>query len=148
MLELNKVMIVGRLGRDPELRFTPSGTAVTTLNVAASRTYKVQNEKRDETCWINVIVWGAQAENCSKYLIKGQGVYVEGRLQSRNYETKDGQKRSVIEINANRVQFLDKPKGALAGDAAPHHPEEVSDETHDAAADTPPDTVPDEDIPF
>jgi len=108
MIDVNKVLLAGRLTRDPELRYTSSGTAVTTLPVAVSRRYTSKTgEKREETCYINVVAWQKTAEFCAEYLSKGRAVFVEGRLQSRSWETESGQKRSVIEVVAQRVQFLE-----------------------------------------
>jgi single-strand DNA-binding protein len=106
---LNRVLMAGRITRDPELRYTPSGTAVCNLRLASSRRYKDRSgEWKDDSTFINVVVWGKTAENCGEYLKKGSAVMVEGRLQSRSWETEDGQKRSVVEINALRVEFLDR----------------------------------------
>ncbi len=106
---LNRVLIAGRTTRDPELRYTPSGTAVCNLRLASSRRYKDRSgEWQDDSTFINVVAWGKTAENCGEYLKKGSAVLVEGRLQSRSWETEDGQKRSVVEINALRVEFLDR----------------------------------------
>jgi len=108
MIDVNKVLIAGRLTRDPELRYTSSGTAVTTLPLAVSRRYTSKaGEKGEETCFINVVVWAKAAEFCAEYLGKGRAVFVEGRLQSRSWETDSGQKRSVIEVRAQRVQSLE-----------------------------------------
>jgi len=132
---LNRVFLAGRLTRDPELRYTPSGTAVSTLPLAVNRRYRDQSgEWRDDTTYVNVIAWQDLAERCSKSLGKGSAVLVEGRLQSRSWETADGQKRSVIEVRADRVQFLDKVESGAAGlgeDVAPIPPEDVSGETDD-----------------
>lgn len=106
---LNRVLIAGRLTRDPELRYTPSGTAVCNLRLASSRRYKDRSgEWQDDATFVNVVAWSRTAENCGEYLKKGSAVLVEGRLQSRSWETEDGQKRSVVEINAIRVEFLDR----------------------------------------
>lgn len=114
MATLNKVFLMGNLTRDPELRYVPSGTAVTTFTVAANRAYTMASgEKREETCFVRVVAWARQAELCSQYLSKGSPVFVEGRLQSRSWEAPDGQKRSTIEVVAQRVQFLGRaPKAA------------------------------------
>ncbi len=113
MASLNKVFLMGNLTRPPELRYTPSGTAVTDLRLAVNRNYTTQSgEKREETCFLTVVVWGKQAESCSEYLDKGSAIMVEGRLQTRDWETKDGQKRNVVEVVAERVQFMGRPKGA------------------------------------
>jgi len=106
MASFNKVFLMGNLTRDPELRYTPNGVPVANLRLAVNRTYKTQaGEERQETCFVTVVVLGKQALPCSEYLAKGSGVFVEGRLQSRSWET-EGQKRSVIEVVANVVQFL------------------------------------------
>ena len=108
MLDLNKVFLAGRLTRDPELRYTPQGTAVVNLGLAVSRQYTTgSGDKREETCFVNVDVWDKQAEFVSKYFAKGRPIYVEGRLRSRSWETDDGQRRSVVEVRGDRVQFMD-----------------------------------------
>lgn len=109
---LNKVQIIGRLGADPEVKYTQGNRAVCNLNVATKEVFKDKAGQRQErTEWHRVTVWGEQAEHCSKYLSKGRSVYVEGRLQTRSYE-KDGQKHYATDIVAERVQFLDgKPHG-------------------------------------
>src|SRR5262244_1981111 len=113
MASLNKVFLMGNLTRTPELRYTPSGTAVADLRLAVNRNYTTQSgEKRDEVCFLTVVVWGKQAETCSEYLDKGSPVMVEGRLQTRDWETKDGQKRNVVEVVADRVQFMGRGKAA------------------------------------
>jgi single-strand DNA-binding protein len=115
MASLNKVFLIGNLTRAPELRYTPSGMAVADLRLAVSRRYTTQSgEKREETCFLTVIVWSKQAENCSQYLDKGSPIMVEGRLQTRDWETKEGQKRSAVEVIAERVQFMGRPKTAGA----------------------------------
>ena len=107
MASLNKVFLIGNLVRPPELRYTPSGTAVADLRIAVNRSFTTQTgEKRDDTCFLTVVVWGKQAEACGEYLDKGRPIMVEGRLQTREWETKDGQKRNVVEVVAERVQFL------------------------------------------
>jgi single-strand DNA-binding protein len=104
---VNKVIIIGNLGRDPELRYTQGGQPVCQLNVATTRVYTNRNNDRvDETEWHRVTVWGKQAESCSQYLTKGRQVYVEGRLQTRSYEDKEGVKRYSTDIVAETVQFL------------------------------------------
>ncbi len=104
---LNKVMIIGRLGRDPEMRYTPSGRPVTTFTVATSRTWNTsEGEKRTETEWFNVVAWGSLAEICKQYLTKGMQVYVEGRLQTRHWDDPEGNKHTSIEIVANEMIML------------------------------------------
>jgi len=105
--DLNKVMIIGHLGRDPEMRFTPSGRPVTTFTVATNRTWNsTDGEKHNETEWFNVVAWGNLAEICKQYLNKGQQVYVEGRLQTRRWEDSDNFKRTSVEIVASEMMIL------------------------------------------
>jgi len=119
MSSLNKVFLIGNLVRPPELRYTPSGTAVADMRLAVNRNYTTQGgEKREETCFLTVVVWGKQAETCGEYLDKGSPILVEGRLQTREWETKEGQKRSVVEVVAERVQFMGRAK-ATAGAPGP-----------------------------
>jgi single-strand DNA-binding protein len=104
---LNKVMVIGRLGRDPEMRYTPSGRPVTTFSVATSRSWNTSDgERRTETEWFNVVAWGNLAEICKQYLSKGQQVYVEGRLQTRYWDDSEGNKHSSTEIVANEMIML------------------------------------------
>jgi single-strand DNA-binding protein len=106
---LNKIMIIGNLGGDPEMRFTPSGNPVTTFSVATNRVYNTPDgERKEETEWFSVVTWNKLAENCNQYLTKGQRVYAEGRLHTRTWDGQDGQKHSRTEIIANSVIFLDK----------------------------------------
>ena len=107
MANLNKVFLIGNLTRDPELRYTPNGTAVANLGLAVNRRFKDSSgELKEEVCFLTVTVWDKQAEACCQYLLKGRPVFVEGVLQSRFWETNDGQKRSAIDVRAERVQFL------------------------------------------
>ena len=107
MANLNKVFLIGNLTRDPELRYTPGGTAVANLGIAVNRKFKDSSgELKEEVCFLTVTVWDKQAEACCEYLTKGRPVFVEGVLQSRFWETSDGQKRSAIDVRAERVQFL------------------------------------------
>jgi single-strand DNA-binding protein len=118
MASLNKVLLMGNLTRPPELRYTPSGAAVADMRLAVSRNYTTQSgEKRDETAFLTVIAWGKTAENCSEYLDKGSQILVEGRIQTRDWEGKDGQKRSATEIVAERVQFISRLKSGGGGGA-------------------------------
>lgn len=110
---LNKVMIIGRLGRDPEMRYTPSGRPVTTFTVATSRAWSTSDgERRVETEWFNVVAWGNLAEICKQYLNKGQQVYVEGRLQSRTWEDAEGNKHTSVEIVASEMIMLSERREA------------------------------------
>jgi single-strand DNA-binding protein len=104
---LSKVILVGNLGSDPEMRYTPNGKAVTSFNVATNRRYTTSGgESKEETDWFRVSVWGKQAEQCNQFLSKGKQVYVEGRLHARSWEGQDGQMRTSLEVNAERVLFL------------------------------------------
>ena len=112
MANLNKVFLIGNLTRDPELRNTPGGTAVANLGLAVNRKFKDSTgELKEEVCFLTVTVWDKQAEACCEYLKKGSPVFVEGVLQSRFWETGDGQKRSAIDVRAERVQFLGSYNG-------------------------------------
>ncbi len=113
MAGLNKVMIIGNLGADPEMRYTADGTALTSFRVAANRTYNgPDGERKEETEWFAVVAWRKLAEQCSQFLQKGRRVYVEGRLQTRSWDTPDGQRRYRTEVVAERVLFLDRIGGA------------------------------------
>jgi single-strand DNA-binding protein len=104
---LNKIMIIGNLGRDPEMRYTPSGRPVTTFSVATSRTWNTsEGEKHVETEWFNVVAWSNLAEICKQFLTKGQQVYIEGRLQTRHWDDQDGNKHTSVEIVANEMIIL------------------------------------------
>ncbi|MBL7130501.1 MAG: single-stranded DNA-binding protein [Candidatus Omnitrophica bacterium] len=107
MASLNRVFLIGNLTRDPELRYTPSGMAVTNLRLAANHRFKDRSgELKQDTCFINIVVWDKQAETCNQYLQKGRSVLIEGRLQSRSWQDNEGKNRSVIEVRADRVVFL------------------------------------------
>lgn len=115
MANLNKVFLIGNLTRDPELRYVPSGAPVATFGLAINRRYVTQSgEKKDEVCFVRIVVFGKQAESCSQYLNKGRLVFIEGRLQYRSWE-QDGQKKSSLDVVADRVQFLGGPR--TTGDA-------------------------------
>jgi single-strand DNA-binding protein len=117
---VNKVILVGHLGADPDMRYTPSGQGVCELRLATSESWNDKNGQRQErTEWHRVVVWGKRAEICSKYLAKGRQVYIEGRIQTRNYDDKDGNKRYITEVIANDVQFLGGGAGRDGGSAAP-----------------------------
>jgi len=117
MASLNRVLLIGNLTKDPELRYTPNGTAVTNLRLAVNRKFKDKTgELKEDTCFVTVTAWDKQAEICNQYLQKGRSVFIEGILQSRSWETNDGQKRSTIDVRAERIQFLGGgPKGAEGG---------------------------------
>ena len=116
MGSVNKVILVGNLGADPELKYTPSNRAVCNLSVATNEVWKDKSgQKQEKTEWHRVNVWGEQAENCSKFLTKGRMVYVEGRLQTRSWDDKEGKKRYSTEVVADRVVFLGGGAGAENG---------------------------------
>lgn len=109
MASLNKVFLIGNLTRDPELRYTPNGTAVVNFGMAINRRFTSPvGEKKEETCFVRVVVFGKQAESCNQYLTKGRLVFVEGRLHYRSWEV-EGEKRSILDVIAERVQFLGVP---------------------------------------
>lgn len=115
----NKVFLIGNLTRDPELRYIPSGQAVTNFTVATNRTYMAPSgEKKEDASFVRIVAWGRSGEVCNEYLRKGSPVFVEGRLQSRSWQAQDGSKRSTLEVVANRVQFLGSAKGAPKTGAA------------------------------
>jgi single-strand DNA-binding protein len=121
---LNKVMIIGHLGRDPEMRYTPSGRPVTTFTIATSRSWNtVDGERHSETEWFNIVAWGNLAEICKQYLTKGQQVYIEGRLQTRRWDDKEGNKHSSVEVVANEMMMLDR-RDANTGSG---HPADASE---------------------
>ena len=121
MAALNKVMILGNVGNEPEVRQTQSGRAVANFSVATTDVWGEGEDRQERTEWHQVVVWGKLAETCGQYLTKGRQVMVEGRLQTRSYEDRDGNKRSVTEIVAQQVQFLGgrKDNGTDAGDGTP-----------------------------
>lgn len=133
MASLNRVLLIGNLTKDPELRYTPNGTAVTNLRLAVNRKFKDRTgELKEDTCFVTVTAWDKQAEICNQYLQKGRSVFVEGILQSRSWETNDGQKRSTIDVRAERIQFLGNTKGengpSVPGDTGAKDGAEPQDE--------------------
>ena len=115
-MSLNKVMLIGHLGSDPELRYTQGGAAVANFNLATNERWTDKNgQNQEKTEWHRIVVWGKQAENCEKYLKKGRQVFIEGRLQTRDWEDKDGNKRYTTEIKADSVQFLSGTTGGGSG---------------------------------
>ena len=112
MRGLNKVLIIGNLGREPEMRYTPSGRPVTSFSVATTRSWTSgDGDRREETEWFNVVAWGNLAEICKQYLHKGQPVYVEGRLQTRGWDDPEGKKHFRTELVANEVIMLSERRG-------------------------------------
>jgi single-strand DNA-binding protein len=138
MASLNKVMLIGNLGADPEIRYTPSGAAVANFNMATKAQWTTkEGEKQDRTEWHRIVAWRRLGEICGEYLHKGSLVYIEGRLQTRSWEDRDGNKRYTTEIVAQGMQMLDR-----AGQSA----EAVSTEERFPTEE--PLDVPDDDIPF
>jgi single-strand DNA-binding protein len=141
MAGLNKLMIIGNVGTDPEMRYTASGDAMTTFRVATNyRFTSREGERREETEWFSVVAWRNLAEQCSQFLQKGRRVYVEGRLRSRSWEAPDGQRRFRNEVMADRVLFLDRAPGVPL-------PEEGEAETREAET-TEAETTEAEELPF
>jgi single-strand DNA-binding protein len=124
MNSFNKVILLGNLTRDPEVRYTPSGTAVASFAIAVNRKYKQGEETKDEVSYIDIVVFGKTAENCGQYLNKGDAILVEGRLQQRRWDDKDsGQKRSKVEVVAQTVNFMPKRSGQGTGAGGKHDQE-------------------------
>ncbi len=122
---MNKIIVIGNLGRDPEMKYTPNGQGVTSFSVASSRKYTTSSgEQREETEWFNCSAFGKLADTCNQYLTKGKQVYVEGRLSSRTYQTESGETRHSLDINVQDIQFLGQRGGGEAvgaAEAAGHH---------------------------
>jgi single-strand DNA-binding protein len=126
MASLSKVILVGNLGSDPEMRYTPSGKAVTSFRMATNRRYTTSaGESKEETDWFRVSVWGKQAEQVNQFLSKGRQVYVEGRFHARNWEGQDGQMRTSLEVTADRVLFLGKQAPASLPEEGEVEPEDL-----------------------
>jgi single-strand DNA-binding protein len=137
---INKVILIGNLGQDPELRYTPSGAAVANFSVATNETWNdKEGNTQERTEWHRIVAWRRLAEICGEYLKKGSQVYIEGRLQTRSWEDKDGVKRYVTEVIARELQMLGRRDGAAMPDSSP--PTEVVEDV-DAGADE------EEDLPF
>ena len=113
MTSFNKVILLGNLTRDPEVRYTPNGIAVASFAIAVNRKYKQGEETKEEVSYIDIVVFGKQAESCGQYISKGDSVLIDGRLQQRRWETEDGQKRSKVEVVAQSVNFM--PKRSSSG---------------------------------
>ncbi|MBI4297884.1 MAG: single-stranded DNA-binding protein [Chloroflexi bacterium] len=119
MASLNKIMVIGNLGSDPEMRYTPNGNPVTSFRLATSRAFTTSSgERRQETEWFDVITWNRLAETCNQFLSKGRRAFVEGRLRTSSWEGPDGQRRQRLEIVANRVLFLDRQAPSSSGEPA------------------------------
>ena len=141
---VNKAIIIGNLGRDPEVRFTPSGQPVAKFSVATTERWKdQQGQLQERTEWHNIVVWGKQAESCGQYLAKGRQVYVEGRITNRSYDDKDGNKRYITEIIARDVRFLGGAPGGGGGGGG-----RAQSFTPPAGEEPPQSAPPEDDIPF
>jgi single-strand DNA-binding protein len=119
MASLNKILLIGNVGADPEMRYTPNGKAVTSFRIATNRTYTAADgERKKETEWFTINTWGKLAETCNQFISKGKLVYVDGSLRTRTWDGQDGQKRFVLEVTANSVLFLDRQSATaqLPGD--------------------------------
>ena len=121
----NKVILIGNLTRDPEMRYTPQGTSVCNFGIAVNRKYKQGEEMKEEVTFINIVVFGKQADTCGQYLNKGSAVLIEGRLQERRWETEDGQKRSRHEVVAQSIRFLSRKQQGPAADYGASGAEEM-----------------------
>lgn len=142
MASVNKAILIGNLGRDPEIRYTPSGQAVASFTIATSEKWRdKEGQMQERTDWHNIVCWGKQAELANQYLKKGRPVYIEGRIQNRSYDDKEGNKKYISEIIVQRLQFLGgRPEGSEAGSGGGSHQE---------MPDLPPETVgEDDDLPF
>ena len=130
MVSLNKVMLIGNVGSDPEMRYTPNGNPVISFRMPTNRVYTTPGgEKKQETDWFTVIAWNKLAEQCNQFLTKGRLVYTEGRLHNRSWDGVDGQKHYRTEVIANRVTFLDRQAIASADDRPPEEgPDEILDD--------------------
>ena len=147
MGSVNKVILVGNLGRDAELRYTPGGAAVATLNMATTEVWNdKQGQRQEKTEWHRIILWGKQAESLQEYLTKGKQIYVEGRLQTRQWDDKDGNKRYTTEVKADRITLLGGGGGGGRGGGMM---ERGASASHGGGMDEPPiEPITDDDIPF
>jgi single-strand DNA-binding protein len=150
MASVNKVILIGNLGADPELRYTNTGTAVANFRIATNEVWTDKNgEKQERTEWHQIVVWGKQGENCGKYLKKGRPVFVEGRLQTRSWEDQSGNKRYTTEVVAQAVQFLGgrgESGGADSSWESSGSQTNFSDESPDVTV--PSSSASDDDLPF
>lgn len=146
LANLNRTFLIGRLTKDPEIRATTNGTPVANFTIAINRRYRSQTgEIKEETTYVGIVAWQKLAELCRQYLAKGRAVLVEGKLQNRNWETEDGQKRSTLEVRADRIEFLDREPRSEASAAEPAEPGAVPETYSEAIADN---GKSDDDLPF
>jgi len=149
MASVNKVILVGNLGRDPELRYTQSGQAVATFSIATTDRWRDKDgANQEKTEWHRIVVWGKTAENCAQYLQKGRSADIEGRIQSNDWEGKEGNKRTTTEIIAQSVQFLGGRGGAAGGNTGSSGGADSGGGTSGSQSGTPADAPPGDDVPF
>ena len=147
MVSLNRVLLIGNLTKDPELRYTPSGTPVANLRLAVNSSFKGQDgQRKEETCFVTIVVWSKQAELCNQYLKKGRSIFVEGRLIYRSWEA-EGKTRSTMEVRADRVQFLGGP-GSPGGASRQEAPGEAAPAGGDGEPEPAMEGGADADVPF
>src|SRR6476660_925171 len=152
MGSVNKVILVGNLGRDAELRYTPGGAAVATLNLATTEVWNDKGgQKQEKTEWHRVVLWGKSAESLNEYLVKGKQIYVEGRLRTRSWDDKDGNKRYTTEIVADNFVMLGRKEGEGSGESHNNYQQQNAGKSVSANTEQPPvhDQIPiDDDLPF
>lgn len=150
-MAINKAILVGNLGKDPELRYTASGQAVATFSLATTEKFKNKGgEQQERTEWHNIVAWGPLAEICGKYLVKGKQIYCEGRIQSRSYDDRDGNKRYITEIVISDMQMLGSRGGEEGGGSSGSRPSRSGASAVREPVSVPDDAAfnPDDDIPF
>lgn len=150
MGSVNKVLLLGHLGQDIELRYTPNGDAVGNVNMATSETWKDKStgERKEKTEWHRLVIWGRRAEGLKDYLLKGTQIYVEGRLQTRQWEAKDGGKRSTTEVRVDSIEFVGGARGTAARPAANNTTSDYQAQSAAKPDAVPPQELTDDDIPF
>jgi single-strand DNA-binding protein len=150
MGSVNKVLLLGRLGQDIELRYTPNGDAVGNVTMATSETWKDKNtgERKEKTEWHRLVIWGRRAEGLKDYLLKGTQLYVEGRLQTRQWEAKDGGKRSTTEVKVDSIEFVGGARGTTDRPAANNATSDSQGQSAPQPDTIPPQELSDDDIPF
>ena len=150
MGSVNKVLLLGRLGQDIELRYTPNGDAVGNVTMATSETWKDKStgERKEKTEWHRLVIWGRRAEGLKDYLLKGTQLYVEGRLQTRQWEAKDGGKRSTTEVRVDSIEFVGGARGTANRPAANDTPSDHQAQPAPQPDAVPPQELTDDDIPF
>jgi single-strand DNA-binding protein len=148
-MSFNKIIVVGNLGRDPELRYTPQGNAVCNFSMATNEKRRDKSgESQDVTTWFRITLWGKQAENASKYLTKGSPVYIEGRLRVEEWSDRDGKLRHTLDVQATDMQFISSRGEEMSGSAGAHSQEQDFDEMSGGASSGGSQTPADDDIPF